>query len=162
MTLLVLHAVAALFMTGLVWFVQIVHYPLMHAVGNTGFTGYENEHTRRTGPLVAPVMLFELATGVWLTIAPPEGVSFSWLLANMGLLALIWASTLFLQMPAHRSLERAFSARQIDHLISTNWIRTGAWSLRCLLLIVLLSKSVTLLPTTTASQPPAPVSQTLP
>ena len=34
--LLLLHAAATLFMTGLIWFVQVVHYPLFARVGEDG------------------------------------------------------------------------------------------------------------------------------
>lgn len=36
-TLLYLHAGATLFMTGLIWFVQVVHYPLFLRVGEGNF-----------------------------------------------------------------------------------------------------------------------------
>jgi hypothetical protein len=44
------HAFATLFMCGLAWFVQVVHYPLMARVGEPQWSEYERAHgTRRTG-----------------------------------------------------------------------------------------------------------------
>jgi hypothetical protein len=138
MTLFILHAASALFMTGLVWFVQIVHYTLLHHVGTTSFHHYEADHTRRTSPVVAPVMLFELASGVWLALAPPTGVESTLLLANAVLLAVIWGSTFVLQTPLHRQLSRGFAADRVDRLVSTNWIRTAVWTVRSALLVFVL------------------------
>ncbi|MDA0336698.1 MAG: hypothetical protein O2782_16160 [bacterium] len=138
MTLLLLHFAATLFMTGLVWFVQAVHYPLMHRVGGSGFSRYEAEHTRRTSPVVAPMMLFELGSGIWLVLAPPPGVDVLLLLINVAVLAVIWGSTIVLQKPIHRDLEQGFTADVLDRLVSTNWIRTVSWSLRAVLLLYVL------------------------
>ncbi|MEY4607349.1 MAG: hypothetical protein RLY45_2109, partial [Actinomycetota bacterium] len=38
------HLVATMFMVGLIWFVQVVHYPLMAAVGEQQFVAYEDRH----------------------------------------------------------------------------------------------------------------------
>jgi hypothetical protein len=167
MTLLLLHFAATLFMTGLVWFVQVVHYPLMHRVGGGVFTRYETEHTRRTSPVVAPMMLFELGTGVWLALAPPAAAGSLLLLINAAVLAVIWGSTIVLQRPLHRDLAQGFAANSVDRLVSTNWIRTVAWSLRALLLLSVLQMSVTSMPATSLpgqqpQAPPAAAAQSLP
>lgn len=152
MTLLLLHFAATLFMTGLVWFVQVVHYPLLHRVGGTVFTRYETEHSRRTSPVVAPMMLFELGSGVWLALAPPAAVDSLLLLVNAALLAVIWGSTVVLQKPLHRDLEQGFAADSVDRLVLTNWIRTAAWSFRAVLLLFILHTLV-IAPTQTVAVP---------
>lgn len=55
---LVLHA-AAWFMAGLVWFVQLVHYPLMGDAGAAGFARYEQRRRHRTTWIVAPAMMLQ-------------------------------------------------------------------------------------------------------
>lgn len=160
MTLLVLHVAATLFMTGVVWFVQVVHYPLLHRVGAGGFSRYELEHTRRTSPLVAPVMLFELGSGVWLALAPPAGVQSGLLLASAALLAVIWGSTFVLQSPLHRSLASGLVADRVDRLVSTNWMRTVSWSVRSVLLLLVLLALTEPPPPAAEPRPAAP--QTLP
>lgn len=47
--LLITHAAATLWMTGLIWFVQVVHYPLFALVGSTGFAAYESAHATQIG-----------------------------------------------------------------------------------------------------------------
>jgi sterol desaturase/sphingolipid hydroxylase (fatty acid hydroxylase superfamily) len=63
---------ATWFMVGLIWFVQVVHYPLFAAVpAGEPFAAYHRQHVRRTTWVVAPVMLVELVTAVALLLARP-------------------------------------------------------------------------------------------
>ncbi len=138
MILLLLHAAATLYMTALAWFVQVVHYPLMHRVGETRFQQYQAGHARRSSLVSAPVMLFELVTGVWLALEPPDVVGEPPLLLNAALLAALWISTFLLQRPLHQELAEGYDQAKVDRLVATSWIRTLAWTLRALLLVVLL------------------------
>ncbi len=60
--LLVLNLFSTVFMTGLIWFVQLVHYPLFDHVADGQFTPYHRQHTRRTTRVVAGPMLVEAIT----------------------------------------------------------------------------------------------------
>ena len=116
-------------MVGLIWFVQRVHYPAHALVPAEAFTRYQAEHVRRTGPVVAPLMAVELLTTAWLCWNPPPGVS-GWLpWAGLTTVAVNWASTAFLQIPRHRRLGLGCDAEAARTLVSTNWIRTVAWTL---------------------------------
>ena len=44
---LLLSAATAWYLTGLIWFVQRVNYPLMREVGDDAFVAYENRHVAR-------------------------------------------------------------------------------------------------------------------
>lgn len=124
-------------MVGLIWFVQLSHYPLFARVGAEGFTGYHAGHLPRTAAVVGPLMLAEVWTAATLVIAPPaDGVDLAWL--GLLLLAVIWLSTALLQVPAHRRLERGFMASAHRRLVLTNWIRTAAWSGRGVVALLLL------------------------
>jgi hypothetical protein len=132
--LLYAHAGVTWYMTGVIWFVQCVHYPLFRLVGPEGFAAYERQHTRRTGWVVAPPMLLELGLAGALL-----GIHGGWLAGGgFALLIVIWASTFFLQVPLHRKLERGFDATIVDRLVTTNWIRTLAWTVRSLLALAML------------------------
>ena len=63
--------VSTLAMFGVILFVQIVHYPLMAKVGAEGFPGYARSHADRTGLVVGPLMLAEMASTIWLAAQPP-------------------------------------------------------------------------------------------
>lgn len=129
-----LHAAATLFMTGLIWFVQLVHYPLMARVDRLQFAVFEQSHQTRTTVIVAPMMLLEMVTALWLLAAAPDLFT----IGGAALLAIIWASTALLQVPAHRRLESGFDAHAHGRLVRTNWLRTLAWSLRSGLAMMLL------------------------
>ena len=127
---LVLHLLATFYMLGLIWFVQRVHYPLFGAVGSDRFVAYERAHVDRTGSVVVAPMLLELATGIALVALAPDRVPHAAVTLGLWLLGLIWLSTFALQVPRHRELSNGFDANAHARLVTTNWIRTLAWSAR--------------------------------
>jgi hypothetical protein len=138
-SLLIVHAAATWFMTGLIWFVQIVHYPLFAKVGALAFKEYEHDHQRKTTWVVAPVMLIEAAAASVL-VMPVVGMAdamLAWL--GLALLAVVWLSTFLVQVPLHAALERAPSRETMDRLVLTNWVRTVAWTARAVVAGLMLS-----------------------
>jgi len=129
-TVFLLHLAATLVLVGLIWFVQLVHYPLLLQVGRAELPTYEQAHIRRTLWVVAPPMLAELAGGVLLLEWRPHGVTLIQAVIGVMLLSVIWLSTQLLQVPCHERLSRTFDPIVIRRLVLTNWIRTAAWSLR--------------------------------
>lgn len=127
-----IHLAVTLYMTGVIWFVQRVHYPLMDGVGAGRFRDYEARHARRTGWVVGPPMLVELVTAI-LLVLPGQEVGAGQARIGLGLLALIWLSTALLQVPLHRRLAGGFDPSAHRRLVATNWIRTTAWSARAVL-----------------------------
>lgn len=130
-----------IFMTGLIWMVQVVHYPLMDGVGESLFTTYESRHTQTITWIVMPIMLLELGTAIAL-ILNPSGYTINWLVTALILLVLIWISTAFLQVPMHQKLSAAFDAKAHQSLVQTNWIRTILWTLRSMILLYLVSNKL--------------------
>jgi hypothetical protein len=131
--ILLTHLAATLYMTGLIWFVQVVHYPLFNKVGTAGFAAYEEAHTRLTGWVVGPPMLIELFAAGILAAHPPDGTPGWQVWLGLGLVGVIWLSTVALQIPQHNVLGGGFDPNAHRLLVSTNWARTIAWSLRSLL-----------------------------
>ena len=141
--LLLIHIFATVFMVGLIWFVQIVHYPLFASVGADGFRAYEEQHQRLTTWVVAPVMLVELLTSTWLWKTAPPHLSVC-CSAGLALLGLIWLTTAFLSVPAHNALSEGFSETAYRKLVATNWIRTIAWSIRGVLVLIMVRLEFTI------------------
>lgn len=132
-----LHLAATLVMVGVIWIVQVVHYPLFSAVGSDGFASYQAEHSRRITYIVGPLMLFELATAALFVIARPPSISASSAWIGLALVIAIWGSTLALQVPQHSILGGGFDAAAHRTLVLTNWIRTAAWTARGALVLYL-------------------------
>jgi hypothetical protein len=133
---------AALAMTGLIWFVQVVHYPLFAGVGAAGWTGYAAAHGARTTWVVAAPMLAELAAGVALLRWRPAWLPASWAWALAALLAVVWLSTALLQVPAHGRLGAGWDAATHARLVATNWLRTAAWTARAAILLAACARAL--------------------
>ena len=130
--LLAVHAAATWALVGLIWTVQLVHYPLFAQVGAEAFRSYHARHTRQITWIVAPLMAVELLTAILLVT---RGAREPWLLASLAPLAFNWISTWRVQIPLHDRLANGFDADVHRRLVATNWWRTAAWSIRggCLL-----------------------------
>lgn len=136
--LVAIQAIATLLMTGVIWFVQVVHYPLMRLVGEAEWVAYERNHQRRISFIVIPLMMIELTSATLLAFAPLTERLDQLNKAAFGLLIVVWLSTFLVQVPLHRRLERGYNERSIRLLVSTNWVRTIAWSCRAWLCLVVL------------------------
>lgn len=124
--LLLAHAAATWAMVGLIWFVQVVHYPLFAAVDAAESQVYARLHQRRTTWVVGPPMLVELATATWIAWRLPAGVSPALAWTGMAFVAVIWASTHRLQVPEHARLLAGRDDAVIHRLVRGNWFRTVA------------------------------------
>lgn len=127
-------------LVGLIWFVQLVHYPLMGNVGVESFVRYETLHRDFIGPLVAPLMMAEGLTALMLvaTMKSEPGRWKAWL--GIVLLIVIWGSTFFWQVPLHERLTAGFDEAVQAELVHSNWIRTLAWTARGVLLFAVVNQ----------------------
>lgn len=133
-TVLVANVAAAWFLAGLIWVVQVVHYPLFARVGAEGFTAYESAHARLITLVVGPAMMVELAAALALVAIRPRGVPAWAAWTCLALLAATWLSTAAIQVPLHATLARGFDPEAHARLVASNWARTACWSARALIL----------------------------
>lgn len=135
-----LNAVSTLFMTGLIWFVQVVHYPLFNGVGALNFAAYEKRHSDLTTYVVIVPMFIELITAALLVWQRPDFISGREAWLGLGLVGIVWLSTALLQVPQHSILGTGFNEGAYSKLVVTNWLRTVAWSLRAVLVFMWLRR----------------------
>lgn len=128
--LLLLHAAATWTMVGIIWFVQIVHYPLFARVGAAQFPAYEGAHSYLTTIVVATPMLIEAFTSVLLVWQRPASLSPILVWSGLALVAALWVSTALLQVPQHERLANGFDVDAYRFLVGSNWLRTLCWSVR--------------------------------
>lgn len=139
---LLLQSAATLTLVGLIWFVQIVHYPLFARVGDSQFVSYEVDHQRLTARVVAPLMLAEIAAATLLVWSRPPGVSRWPTWVGLVLIVTIWLLTVLVHVPQHTALALSFDARVQQDLVRDNWWRTGAWTARGLLVLFMLGEAL--------------------
>lgn len=131
---------ATLYMTGLIWCIQIVHYPLFARVGKEGFADYEIAHSNLITPVVGLPMLVEVVTAGLLLFFRSPAIRPSETIVSLVLVVVIWLSTMFLQVPQHTILSSGFDATAHQFLVNSNWLRTIAWSLRGALVLWMTAK----------------------
>lgn len=130
LTLLLANAAATLVMAGVIWFVQVVHYPLLALAGEEGFADLAAAHQRRTGWVVGPPMAVEGVTALALVAWRPDGVPAGAAWAGAALVAAIWATTWAMQVPRHRELAAGWDPVAHGALVRGNWLRTVLWTAR--------------------------------
>lgn len=138
-TVLLVNAAATWFMAGVIWIVQVVHYPLFAGVGAPGFPGYHAAHSRRIGLIVGPAMLTEAATALLIAFSPPDGVAAWMAWTGLALVAVLWLATAALAIPQHGRLSTGFDPAAHARLVAGNWVRTAAWSARGVLVAAMLA-----------------------
>jgi len=131
-------AFASTVMVGVIWTMQLVHYPLFALVGRDAFALYERAHMSRITLIVAPMMFLELACAIWLVVRTPAGIPLWMPWLGLAMVVALWLSTATLQGPTHARLAADFSEERVRFLVNTNWIRTILWTARALLAIAML------------------------
>lgn len=139
--LLLSNLLVAGYLTGLIWVIQVVHYPSFAKFSPESFTAFHPFHTERISWIVALPMVIELGLSgllLWSRTAliPSYGLN----VFLFALTLLLWASTFFWAIPLHNRLEVGYSSEIIQQLVAMNWIRTIAWTVRFGLLAWLLGR----------------------
>lgn len=122
-------------LTGVIWLVQIVHYPLFQFVGDARYREFHEAHMNWITYIVAPLMIAEAVTAGAIIFYPPPNSDIRLLWLGLILVVVVWASTFFLQVPLHEKLATGFDVDTHRALVSTNWFRTLAWTARAALVL---------------------------
>jgi hypothetical protein len=131
------HFSSTLLMTGIIWFVQVIHYPLMHAADPERFSEYSEENQFRTSLVVIGPMVVELLTSAMLVWSFGRDALTPVFVVSLLLLIIVWASTFFWQVPLHTKLLNGYDAQTVRQLVQSNWLRTFCWTGRAVLLLLM-------------------------
>ena len=137
-----LHIVATSIMIGVIWVIQLVHYPSFHYIDRNRYELFQDFHMRNISWIVFPVMSVELVTGILLIQSPIFGSSNKLFFISMILLALIWFLTATLFISIHKNLSKGFNKDIINKLVNLNWLRTILWSLRIVFIFAFIFDSL--------------------
>ena len=132
---LALHHAVTWFLTGLIWVVQLLQYPMFADLNPTQFARAHAFHSRRITILVAPAMLVELCSAAFLVtrLGPAH------LAATTGFILVLvnWIATASIMIPLHNRLAgQEDVAKNVPLLVRWNWIRTITWSTRAVICLL--------------------------
>ncbi len=132
---------ATLFMTGVIWFVQVVHYPLFGQMPAPAFPSYHAAHTQTISYVVVAPMVLELVSSLWLAaVSRPTGIGSVLAWSGFAGSIVAWLSTAALQVPAHTRLAVGFDARIHRFLVGSNWVRTIAWTAHAAIMLAMIGQ----------------------
>lgn len=130
-------------LTGIIWFLQLVHYPLLRRIVRSRFARYARMHVVLTLFIAGPPALLEAIAVLYSLWRTPPWMDQDAVVLGAVLLGIIWASTFLLQRPQHRKLQEGFDPRAYRRLLYSNWIRSYAWSFRTIILLFSLLRLLT-------------------
>lgn len=136
---LLLNLLGTWMMVGVIWFVQLVHYPLLAVVPVESASSVAVDHQRRTAWVVMIPMAVEGVSTLALLKWVPESVAWWVPWANAALLAVALGCTVFLSVPRHERMARSPTPSIGRELVLTNWPRTIAWTARGIILALMLN-----------------------
>jgi hypothetical protein len=124
-----------LYMTGMIWSMQILEYPLFALVGPQEFPAYHTRHNRGLLFVIVPSLL-ALVSAVALIVARPSPIPL-WSSIIVAVLDLvILGYTAAREAPLHARLDHGgYSAAVIHDLVLGNWVRTLLWTANALILL---------------------------
>lgn len=131
--LITLQAFSCFFMTGLIWLIQVVHYPGFAYVDNKQFSEFHSFHSKKITFIVLPVMAIELLSAFFLCLSWDQ--IFIW---NFISVIILWVLTGLVSVPIHNSLIAGVDLTKIRRLVLTNWLRTAMWTVRSVFILYFL------------------------
>lgn len=127
-TWILLHAASTWAMVGVIWTIQLLHYPLMSRVPAVAFGDYVAGHQRRVVGVLALFAPVEVVSAA--AVGTVDGVP-AWLWLSSGsLLVAIWVATGAFYAPLHGRLADGRDERLLRRLVRANRWRTAAWTVR--------------------------------
>jgi len=132
-----LHQYATWYMVGLIWMVQLVHYPMFKYLDRPTFRRSHEFHTRAISFVVMPAMLIELVFAGSILLG--RGLADRPALAGFTLLLVIWSITFLKMVPLHSRLQaEGFQISLHGAFLRWNWSRTLSWTARGMIVAVYL------------------------
>ena len=118
-------------MVGVIWVIQLLHYPSFHFINEKKYIEFQHFHMQRISFIVVPVMLIELASALLLSYFFRSSLTIILLALLLG----IWGITFIFFTNMHQKLTNGYDPSIVDKLVKINWPRTALWSLRLIILL---------------------------
>ena len=125
------HFLSTSLMVGIIWVIQLLHYPAFHFIKESNYVKFQHFHMQRISFIVVPVMILELFSAFMLVYYLRSNL----LTICLIILLFIWLITFVFFTKLHQSLLDGYNKTIVDKLVKINWSRTILWSLRLIILI---------------------------
>ena len=135
MILSFIHLISTAIIVGIIWVIQVVHYPSFYFIERDEYVSFQKFHMDKIAYIVVPVMLIESISGFILIYNELNTV----LLISMILLFFIWVLTGIFFVPIHQKLTSGYQEELVEKLVKINWFRTIFWTIRLLLVMAYLN-----------------------
>lgn len=133
---ILLSLISSFYMCGVIWLIQMIHYPSFLLISPSSFIEFHHKHTTAMSILVGPVMVIEFISAILWVSLDRSVATYS----NLGLVIALWILTFFVSVPLHNQLADQFDVSVIEKLILTNWPRTILWTAKAALVLFQVSK----------------------
>ena len=130
--LLTTHLTSTSIMVGVIWVMQLVHYPTFKYVKESDYPIFQKYHMSNISYIVFPVMFTELITALLIFLSGEKSLFF---VLSLICLFLIWVITGVLFTKFHSILQKGKDLKMIEKMIKANWMRTLLWTLRLIMIL---------------------------
>ena len=133
-SLVLIHFLSTSLMVGVIWIIQLLHYPSFHFIDKANYSAFQDFHMNRVSYVVVPTMITELASGALVVLILPKFFLFN---ISILILAIIWIITFLFFTKLHQSLTFGYDEASVNKLVRLNWLRTTFWTVRLLILFMM-------------------------
>ena len=130
--LLMIHIISTSIMVGVIWVMQLVHYPSFKYVKESDYIIFQKYHMSNISYIVFPVMFTELITALIILFFGEKSLFF---VLSLICLFLIWVITGVLFTKYHSILKEGKDLMIIEKMIKANWIRALLWTMRLIMIL---------------------------
>ena len=118
-------------MAGVIWVIQLLHYPSFHFINEKKYVEFQHFHMQRISFIVIPVMIIELASALLFAYFFLSSLTIILLALVLG----VWVITFIFFTNMHQNLTNGYDPTIVDRLVQINWSRTALWSFRLIILL---------------------------
>ena len=129
---LIIHIISTSIMVGVIWVIQLVHYPSFKYVNESDYIIFQKYHMSNISYIVFPVMFTELITALIILFFGEKSLFF---VLSLICLFLIWVITGVLFTKYHSILKEGKDLMIIEKMIKANWIRALLWTMRLIMIL---------------------------
>ena len=126
-----IHFASTAVMVGVIWVIQLLHYPAFHYIEKNNYSQFQKFHMNRISYIVIPAMVIEMLSGIMLVIINDDFI------ISFSLLVCIWIITFVFFTNIHQRLLSKYENTAVEKLVNLNWIRTTFWTVRLLILFII-------------------------